>query len=146
MWFPHVTHGHCMYKQCEIALIPWDCLDDFVKKEYIIEIFPCKFTMIKDHVESSHPKHLQASKRSKQCIICFQVGKQPTYHLNGQFDGNTKPLLMFSSLTMWLIVLHKSYCKWIMKEIKHNEIITKQKRKKLTLSLQNLTCKLKEEH
>lgn len=26
MWLPHVTHANCMYKQCEIALIPWDCL------------------------------------------------------------------------------------------------------------------------
>jgi hypothetical protein len=100
-----------MYKQCEIALIPWDCLDDFVKREYQIENFPYKFTLIKDDIKPSHPNHLQASKRSKQCTICFQVRKQPTYHLNGQFARNTKPLFMFSSLTMSLIVLHKSYCK-----------------------------------
>jgi len=31
MWLPHITSGHGLYTNAEIAFIPWDCLEDFVE-------------------------------------------------------------------------------------------------------------------
>jgi hypothetical protein len=62
MWLPHLTSGHDLYREVEIAVIPWSQLEDFVEGEQNNLDFPCKFPRIKDHTRSSslgtltHPK------------------------------------------------------------------------------------------
>jgi hypothetical protein len=46
-WLSHVTSGHDLYKQ--IAIIPWDRLQDFVQGEQSNLELPCKFTKTKEH-------------------------------------------------------------------------------------------------
>jgi hypothetical protein len=64
MWLPHVTSGHGLYNNVEIAIIPWDHLEDFVREKQNNPNFPCKFMRTKDHVRSSTPNismHPQAN-------------------------------------------------------------------------------------
>jgi len=64
MWLPHVTSGHRPYTNVEIAVVPWDRLEDFVEWEQNNPNFPCKFMKTKDHVKSSTPNtwtHPQAN-------------------------------------------------------------------------------------
>ncbi len=48
-WLPHVTSRHSLYKQTEIAVIPWEQLEDFVQGEQNNLEFPCKFIKKKKH-------------------------------------------------------------------------------------------------
>jgi hypothetical protein len=48
-WLLHVTFRHGLYKHIEIAVIPWDQLEDFVQGEQKNPKFPCKFTRTKEH-------------------------------------------------------------------------------------------------
>jgi hypothetical protein len=33
MWLPHLTSGHGLYREAEMAMIPWSRLEDFVEGE-----------------------------------------------------------------------------------------------------------------
>jgi hypothetical protein len=58
MWLLHVTSGRGLYNNAEIAIIPWDHMEDFVREEQNNLNFPCKFTRTKDHVKLSAPNTL----------------------------------------------------------------------------------------
>jgi hypothetical protein len=53
MWLPHLTSGHGLYREAEIAMIPWSRLEDFVEGEQNNPNYPFKFTRTKDHIKSS---------------------------------------------------------------------------------------------
>ncbi len=58
LWLPHVTSGHGLYNTVEIAIIPWDRLNDFIEGEQNNLNFSCKFMRTKDHIRSSTPNTL----------------------------------------------------------------------------------------
>jgi hypothetical protein len=58
LWLPHVTSGHGLYNNAEIAIIPRDCLNDFIEGKQNNFDFPCKFMKTKDHIRSSTPNTL----------------------------------------------------------------------------------------
>jgi hypothetical protein len=64
IWLPHVISGLGLYNNAEIAIIPWDHLDDFIEGEQNNLDFLCKFMKTKEHVKSFSPntlRHLQAN-------------------------------------------------------------------------------------
>jgi len=58
LWLPHVTSGHGLYNNAEIAVIPWDRLKDFIEGDQNNFDFQCKFVKTKDHIRSSTPNTL----------------------------------------------------------------------------------------
>jgi hypothetical protein len=64
LWLLHVTSGLGLHNNAEIAIIPWDHLDDFIEGELNNLDFLCKFMKTKKHVKSFAPntlRHLQAN-------------------------------------------------------------------------------------
>jgi hypothetical protein len=43
MWLLHLTSGHGLYREAEIAVIPWSQLEDFVEGEQNNLDLLCKF-------------------------------------------------------------------------------------------------------
>ncbi len=58
LWLPHVTSGHGLYSNVEIAIIPSDHLNDFIEGEQNNFDSLCKFTKTKNHVRSYAPNTL----------------------------------------------------------------------------------------
>ncbi len=54
-WLLHVTTRHGLYNHIEIAVIPWDSLEDFVLGEQNYSKLPCKFTRTKELTHSQAP-------------------------------------------------------------------------------------------
>ncbi len=79
MGLPHITSGHGLYTNAEIAVIPWDCLEDFVEGEQNNPNFPCKFTRTKDHFRSSAPNTLTHLEQLLQHLFIGETSYKVTF-------------------------------------------------------------------
>jgi hypothetical protein len=70
-WLLHVTTRYGLYNHTEIAVIPWDWLQDFVQGKQNNHGFPNKFTKTKDfeHKICNHPKTLTHPKENSGIIV-----------------------------------------------------------------------------
>ncbi len=79
MWLPHITSGHGLYTNAKIAVIPWDCLKDFIEGEQNNPNFPCKFIRTKDHVRSSAPNTLMHLEQILQHLFIGETSYKVTF-------------------------------------------------------------------
>jgi hypothetical protein len=69
LWLPHVTSGHGLYNSAKIAIIPWDCFNDFIEGEQNNFNFPCEFTRTKDQARSFAPNTLTHPRTNSVAFI-----------------------------------------------------------------------------